>query len=46
MKVGDPPAVECRSTCEKCGRPYRATWHYSKTVGGTDGYAERLCCKK
>ena len=45
MRVGDPPAVECRETCQKCGNPYRAVWHYGKCDGHSEGYAERLCCK-
>ncbi len=46
MQVGDPPGVECRSTCEKCGKPYRATWNYGENNGHSNGYAERLCCKE
>ncbi len=45
MKVGDPPAVECRETCNKCGKPYNAIWHYGECNGHSTGYAERLCCK-
>lgn len=45
MKVGDPPAVECKETCNKCGRTYKAIWHYGECNGHSKGYAERLCCK-
>ncbi len=46
MKVGDPPAVECRETCNLCGKPYRATWSYGNNDGKSTGHAERLCCKE
>lgn len=44
-KVGDPPGFEIKETCNKCGKIYRAIWHYSESLTSGDGYAERLCCK-
>lgn len=32
-----------KERCEKCGKIYRAIWHYGK-IGTDEGYPERLCC--
>jgi len=44
-KVGDPPGFEIKETCNKCGKTYRAIWHYGSLDGKKQGYEERLCCK-
>ena len=32
--------------CNKCGKEYKAVWHYSTDSKMTNGYAETLCCKR
>ncbi len=44
MKLGDPPSIEFRSPCPKCGVVKGFRWTYGENNGKSNGYSTCLAC--
>ena len=42
--LGDPPAIEFRDACKKCGSTKGFKWTYGQNDGKSDGFATCRSC--